>query len=88
MFVDESGLLHRGAEWVALSPIQERLVRALLERAGQLVPREELVEAGWGGVASPRALDVAMSRLRLKVAGMGIVIHTIRARGFLLAITL
>ena len=66
--------------------ITERMIRLLLARFGQPVTREELAEAVWHGEQSTRALDVAVARLRPKVAGLGFVVHTIRGRGYLLAL--
>jgi DNA-binding response OmpR family regulator len=86
VFVDDHGLLHRGTAWIALSPVQEGIVRLLLDRFGQPVTRAEIAAAVWSGRASARTLDVAMARLRPKVAGLGFVVHTIRGRGYLLAL--
>jgi DNA-binding winged helix-turn-helix (wHTH) protein len=84
VFIDEFGLLHRGRGWVALSPSQERILRVLLDRFGAPVRRQELIEAVWPGNEPVRALDVAMTRLRAKIEPAGLLVHTIRGRGFLL----
>jgi DNA-binding response OmpR family regulator len=54
---------------VALGAREIRLLRALAERAGRDVPRDELYAAVWDEPveSSSRALDVAVARLREKV---------------------
>ena len=82
--LDDFGLVRAGERWVALSGVQEALLRPLLEHAGTPVARAELAAIVWPDGEPPRALDVAMAKLRAKVASFGITIHTIRGRGFLL----
>jgi hypothetical protein len=87
-FVDEAGLLHRGDDWVALPGIAERLARYLLERSGEVVFRAELAAAAWSSAERVRSnlLDVHIARLRRKAEPLGLTIHTIRRRGYLLEI--
>ncbi len=53
-----------------LTPLEFKLLRLLYERAGEVVIKDELVQAGWpeahGGV-SDEALTAAISRLRKKI---------------------
>ena len=53
-----------------LTPLEFKLLRLLYERAGEVVVKDELVQAGWpeahGGV-SDEALTAAISRLRKKI---------------------
>ncbi|MGY1709404.1 response regulator transcription factor [Geodermatophilus sp. SYSU D00758] len=53
-----------------VTPIEFRLLAALLGAAGAVVPRRDLVTAGWpaGGVVHDNTLDQYLSRLRRKVA--------------------
>jgi DNA-binding response OmpR family regulator len=59
-----------GREAVLLTPIEYRLLAALLDRAGQVVTRVELAEEAWGRVdlASSRTIDAHLRRLRTKLA--------------------
>jgi len=83
--IDEHGLLRSGDRWVSLTPTEERVLRALLERSGQLCSRALLTDAGWTrGRTNDRILDTYVRRLRAKIAGFGIEIRTVRKRGFLL----
>ena len=83
---DEDGLLRRGDGWVAVTPLERRVVEPLLARAGQLVPRSEMLAAAMPGAVTDdrRALDRIMRRVRLRVAPLAITVHTVRASGFLL----
>jgi two-component system response regulator TctD len=85
--LDAADLLWRGDEWVALSPIERAVLGAFLEAPGIVVTRRQLGAAGWpNGVPGPRAVDVYVKRLRRRVAGFGLQIHTVRSRGYLLEI--
>jgi len=89
--LDGSGRIFVGERWVALSPIESRLAGALAERYGAVVSEGELVDRGWpeenGGAPSGRgsgALRVHVTRLRRRVAPLGLEIRVVRAQGFLL----
>lgn len=83
--VDE-GALHVGEHIVILSEQEERLMRALADQPGRLVPRDELQRAVWpdGAPADPRALDNRVKTLRARLRGLPLRIHTIRGQGLLL----
>jgi DNA-binding winged helix-turn-helix (wHTH) protein len=63
-----AGRLTRGdGEVVALTPGEQRVLRHLADRPGQVVPRDELLHA-WGGASrSERMLDTVIRRLRVKI---------------------
>ena len=83
--LDHDGVLRFCGGWVSLPPVEARLTRALLDRFGAVVSRESLCRAGWPlGAPGRNALDVHMLRLRRRLAGHGLVIHTVRSRGYLL----
>jgi DNA-binding response OmpR family regulator len=83
--LDDEGVLHNGHSWVALPPVEHRLMAALLDRAGAVVSRDALAKAGWpGGAPGRNALDVHVLRLRRRLAPLGLVIQTVRSRGYLL----
>ena len=82
--LDEAGILRVDDAWVALTPIETRIMRVILDRAGTVVSRGELVNAGWPGEAS-RALDTNLQRLRSRIAHLGLRIVNIRRRGYILA---
>ena len=79
---DERGRLRFNGEWVALSPIEERIVGALAARFGEVVSRDELLAAGWPDEApSDAALRVHLTRLRKEIAPLGLEIATVRGFG-------
>jgi DNA-binding response OmpR family regulator len=80
---DERGRLTFQGDWVALSPIEERLVGVLAGRFGEVVSREELLTAGWSDGSSPSdaALRVHLTRLRKEIAPLGLEIATVRGFG-------
>lgn len=74
-----------GAQAVALSPTEFRLLATLAAANGSLVRRRALVGAGWpeGAQVSDNTLDQYLSRLRRKLreAGSGLTIGTARGIG-------
>ncbi|MEU6994945.1 response regulator transcription factor [Streptomyces sp. NPDC046465] len=70
---------------VDLTPTEFRLLAALLAASGDLVPRRELVRAGWpeGAHVSDNTLDQYLTRLRrkLRAAGSALTIGTARGIG-------
>lgn len=83
--LDGDGVLHHHEAWVALPPVEARLMAALLDRSGAVVSRDALARAGWpGGAPGRNALDVHVLRLRRRVDPLGFVIRTVRSRGYLL----
>ncbi len=84
--LDEDGLLRRGGRWVAVSPLEQRVLVPLLARAGSMLTRAELLTATSPGAEADdrRTIDRVIRRLRLRLAPLGITIHTVRGCGFLL----
>ena len=78
--------MQRGQRVAALTRTEYALLEVLLRRAGCVVPREVLVEAGWGGGAevSDNTLYVFIRSLRAKIDGPGEpqLLHTIRGVGY------
>jgi hypothetical protein len=84
--LDDDGLLWRGLDWVALGPIEVRLVAVLLAHMNRVVSRTELVSAGWPGSPNgTRTLDARVQRLRRRLQRLGLSIGTVRQRGFVLS---
>jgi two-component system phosphate regulon response regulator OmpR len=59
------GELRKGDEAIRLTEREREILTALAERAGEVVPREEL--AAQGSAANDRTVDVQMNRLRRKI---------------------
>lgn len=83
--LDDDGVLRHHETWVALPPVEARLMAILLERGGTVVSRDSLARSGWPeGAPGRNALDVHMLRLRRRLEPLGMVIRTVRSRGYLL----
>ena len=83
--IDEWGVLQFAGRSVVVPPIEARLARLLIERFGRVVDHERLVAAAWPeGIGTRNTLDVRILRLRRRLAGLGLAIRTVRARGYLL----
>lgn len=83
--LDADGVLRFGGAWVSLPPVEARLTQVFVDRFGAVVGRETLARAGWPeGTAGRNALDVHVLRLRRRLTSVGLVIRTVRSRGYLL----
>lgn len=88
--LDDQGVLRFGSTKTRLTPLQARLMTPLVERSGAVVGRLELAEAGWGTrerPVKPNALEANMVRLRRQIEPLGLVIRTVRSRGYVLDTT-
>jgi DNA-binding response OmpR family regulator len=73
------------SEEVTLANKEFELLRVLIQKAGQVVTREEILDEVWGGpeLRTSKTLDMHMSWLRRKVGGQGgSRIATVRGVGF------
>lgn len=83
--LDVHGVLRFGTAWVSLPPVEARLVDSLIERFGAVVGRDTLRRSVWPGSSPGRnVLDVHVLRLRRRLAPLGLVIRTVRSRGYML----
>ena len=84
--LDEDGLLHVGAAWVALSPTNEKLARLLLADFGRLVPNDTLVRAlNLGG--QTKSIRPYITRLRQSIEPLGLAVRSERLRGYCMNFT-
>jgi two-component system phosphate regulon response regulator OmpR len=65
-----SGRVRLGGSSIALSPVEARLLAALMGRSGEVLSRQDLVRQIWGDlpVSSDRTIDVHVRRLREKLS--------------------
>ena len=82
--LDGSGVLWVRDRWVALSPIQSELTRILLENFGGVVANKVLHEAWADPQPEYGAFAVGLARLRRRVKPLGLELHSIHGRGYLL----
>ena len=75
-----------GERPVELSVREWGVLEYLLQHAGRVVSKQQIIEAilPWGDDVTPNAVEVYVSRLRLKIDGAGVAIRTIRGFGYLL----
>jgi DNA-binding response OmpR family regulator len=83
--IDEDRRFAVGGRWIALSPIEAELVRALVEQFGSMVTRAELARRAWpNGAPTRNQLDVRLRDLRRHLRPMDLRINVFRGRGFAL----
>jgi len=75
-----------GEHPVELSVREWGVLEYLLSHAGRVVSKQQIIDAilPWGEDVTPNAVEVYVSRLRLKLEGAGVAIRTIRGFGYLL----
>ncbi len=83
-----SGAIHHGFRVLELSPREARLLRALMQRQGRALAKEQLFEVVFPGAADVHyeAIEVVVYRLRKKLAGTGTTLVTLRGLGYLLKV--
>ena len=78
--------LRRGAESVAVSPTEFRLLARLIGRPGEVIRRRELIRAGWpdGAIVHENTLDQYVARIRKKLELVDATskIETVRGVGY------
>lgn len=83
--LDQDGVLRFEGRWVAIPPVEGRLLGLFLEKYGAVVSRRALSKAGWPDRDADRnVLDVHILRLRRRLDEVGLAIRTVRSRGYLL----
>lgn len=71
---------------VELSVREWTVLQYLMQQAARVVSKEQILNAilPWGGELTHNAVEVYVSRIRLKIAGSGVSIRTIRGFGYML----
>jgi len=79
--------VRRGERSINLSQREFDLLVFLLKRAGEVIPRQQILDGVWGTpfVGDPNTLDVYMGYLRRKLEAKGSsrLLHTVRGVGFI-----
>ena len=78
-----------GDKVVELSVREWAVLEYLLQHAARVVSKQQIIDAilPWGDDITPNAVEVYISRLRLKIADGGVSIRTIRGFGYMLELT-
>ena len=76
--------MQRGDRVLPLTRTEYGILEVMIRRAGCVVPRDVLVEAGWGGGAevSDNTLYVFIRSLRSKIGSEPQLLHTVRGVGY------
>jgi DNA-binding response OmpR family regulator len=83
--VDGRGRIGHRDRRVALSPIEYELATILVSRFGKVVEERELVAPVWGTLpGGSGALRVHLTRLRRRLAGIGLEVQAVRTKGYVL----
>lgn len=83
--IDALGVLRHQGSWISLSPTHEAIMRVLIDHMGDAVARSDLAAVAWpAGGPDHRAINVHVHRLRPRLASIGLVIHTLQGRGYML----
>jgi two-component system OmpR family response regulator/two-component system response regulator QseB len=83
LVVDDDGVFRVGSRWVALSPSEAVLARALVDQPGVPLP-PEAIQALLGVDSGPNAVRVTVHRLRRRLQAVGVAVRNLRGRGFLI----
>ena len=83
-WVDDVGQLSYRGLALFLSPLDERLARVLIEHFGELVPEEMLMEHGWPQGTTVEAARTQISRMRRRIAPLGLCITRARGNGYVM----
>jgi len=75
-----------GDKVIELSVREWAVLEYLLQHAARVVSKQQIIDAilPWGDDITPNAVEVYISRLRLKIADAGVTIRTIRGFGYML----
>lgn len=86
----QASTLFVGSSSITLSPSELQVLLSLIRHSGQVVRRGSLESAAWGAFSeiTPKALDVAILRLRCKLAALqsGVSIVNTKGVGYALAV--
>jgi len=76
-----------GGRWIALGAVEASIARVLIEHVDQLVTRATIEEHAWKGRAvRPNTTDRQMYRLRGHLRQIGLELHTVRGKGYVLEV--
>lgn len=83
--IDEHGCLHVDDRWIAIPPIEARILNVLIDRFGSVVSTAELASGAWpDGLSSASQLRVRILRLRRRLDALELELDTVRGEGYVL----
>ena len=80
--------IHVNGRPVELSAREWKVLEYLMQQVARVVSKQQIIDAilPWGEEVTLNAVEVYVSRIRLKIADAGILIRTIRGFGYMLEI--
>ncbi len=83
--IDEHGCLHLNDRWIAIPPIEARIMSVLIEGFDQVVSATNLATVAWpDGLSSASQLRVRILRLRRRLGALDLELDTVRGEGYVL----
>jgi len=84
---DDDDVVRFGGRWIALGAVEASIARVLIQHLGELVSRTTIEASAWEG-RSVRAntTDRQLHRLRRHLSEIGLELHTIRGKGYVLEV--
>lgn len=82
--IDSDGLFRYRDKWVALSPTESALATVFIKRFGKGVPRKTLIDAYPGSRPEPHTINVYVTRMRRRLAPLGLEIRAWPSRGYIM----
>ena len=82
--VKGDGRLAFRGRWVGLSGAEEGVARVLCANFGEVVENEAVESASGARAPTPNALRVSISRLRKRIAPLGLVVRRVHNRGYVM----
>ena len=84
---DDDDVLRFDGRWVALGTVEASVARVLLEHLGELVSRADIEAIAWHGRSvRSNTTDRQLHRLRGHLRDIGLELHTIRGKGYVLEV--
>lgn len=83
LVIGDGRIVHREA-WVPLSQAEEALAKVLVDRFGSVVPAAELAASCGDRDMSANAVRVHLTRLRKRIRSIGLVVRSVRGRGYVM----
>jgi len=84
---DDDDVVRYAGRWVALGTVEASIARVLLEHLGELVTRSMIESVAWGDRSvRSNTTDRQLHRLRRHLHDIGLALHTVRGKGYVLEI--
>jgi DNA-binding winged helix-turn-helix (wHTH) protein len=83
--IDDDDVLRFRGRWVPLGVVEGSVARILVEHLGSVVSRKDIEAVAWQGrPVRANTTDRQLHRLRTHVREIGLELHTIRGKGYVL----